>query len=72
MTIITRKSILSGKLHSLDLPGVTEDDIRAWRASGKLIQDTFPALTKQQREFILTGITEAEWLAEFGESDEHD
>jgi len=33
-----------------------------WR-EGKLIQDAFPQLTKDQREILMTGFTPAEWEA---------
>jgi len=33
-----------------------------WR-EGKLIQDAFPQLTKDQREILMTGYTPAEWEA---------
>ena len=33
-----------------------------WKA-GKLIQDAFPELTKDQREILQTGFTPAEWEA---------
>jgi hypothetical protein len=33
-----------------------------WR-EGKLIQDAFPQLTKDQREILMTGFTPAEWDA---------
>ena len=33
-----------------------------WR-EGKMIQDAFPQLTKDQREILMTGFTPAEWEA---------
>jgi hypothetical protein len=35
-----------------------------------LIQDAFPTLTADEREFILTGITSEEWDEIFPEEDE--
>lgn len=35
--------------------------------TGMLIQDAFPMLTPEQREFIKTGITPEEWDAAFGD-----
>lgn len=32
-----------------------------WQMNGELIQNAFPELTPDQREFIMTGITPAEW-----------
>jgi len=40
-----------------------------WKA-GKLIQDAFPELTKDQREILQTGFTPAEWDAMPGWSDD--
>jgi hypothetical protein len=58
---ITRKSLISGKLHTLDLP-VTEAQLRAY-ADGALLQDAFPDLAAPLREFIKTGVTPEEWEA---------
>jgi hypothetical protein len=37
----------------------------AWKA-GMYIQDAFPMLNANQREFVKTGITPAEWEKMFG------
>jgi hypothetical protein len=66
--IITRKSPVTGVTHSLDLP-VTEQQIQAWQ-EGQLIQNAFPDLSPGDREFIKTGITNAEWNDMFGMSEE--
>ncbi len=66
---ITRKSPLSGRTHTVDIPTSTSA-IAAWK-EGMLAQDAFPTLNSDQREFIMTGITAAEWDTYFpGESDE--
>ena len=57
--LIERKSILSGKVRTLDIP-VTEEQLELWR-SGVLIQNAMPNLSADEREFIMTGITEEEW-----------
>jgi hypothetical protein len=57
--LITRTSLLTGLVHTQDLP-VTEADLARWQA-GALIQVVFPALTAAQREFLLTGSTQDEW-----------
>ena len=62
--LITARSVLSGKVSSMDLP-VTQEQIWAWRA-GELIQNVFPDLTADQREFLMTGITPDEWENAFG------
>lgn len=64
---ITRKSMLSGKVHTFDLD-VTKEQLRAF-ANGVLVQDAFPHLNSDEREFLLTGITADEWVATFGGDD---
>ena len=64
---ITRVSIISGKLHMKDLP-VTEIQMERWKR-GALVQDVFPELTPDQREFILSGITPDEWADTFPRGD---
>lgn len=57
--LITRKSILSGVEHTIDLP-VTQAQIDAWK-NGELIQNAMPQLSKDEREFVKNGITVEEW-----------
>ena len=56
---ITRTSMVSGIERTLDLP-VTEEQFAAWK-SGTLIQRAMPNLSADEREFIMTGITDEEW-----------
>ena len=65
--IIIRKSMLSGNVSSMDIP-VTEGQLAEWQA-GALIQNAMPNLSADEREFILTGITPAEWDLEYAEED---
>jgi hypothetical protein len=58
--IIKRKSIISGKLRMRDIP-VNPDDMIAWEAGLGNIQDLMPYLNDNDREFILSGITQGEW-----------
>jgi len=68
-TLIENISQLTGKLTSMllgiDLPDFVHD-FEAWQ-SGALIQDAFPELSADAREFIKTGISPTEWEAMFGE-----
>ena len=57
---ITKISPFSGKEHTMDLP-ITQEEIDEWRG-GKLIQRVWPNLTPGQREFLMTGITDEEWV----------
>jgi hypothetical protein len=62
-----RISKLTGKSHMRDT-AATEEQLTAWE-DGVLIQDAFPDLSDDDREFIMTGITPEEWDAAFGEED---
>lgn len=56
--LITRTSIFSRLTRTLDLP-VTEDQVLA-HENGALLQDAFPNLTAEEREFCKTGMTAEE------------
>jgi hypothetical protein len=63
MIQVTKTSELTGKKHTLELPLTpeqAEDGLYKLR-EGIHIQDAFPMLDADQREFILTGITAEEW-----------
>lgn len=57
--LITRRSQLTGKIHSRDIP-CTDDQLADWQ-SGTLIQHAMPNLSPEEREFIITGILPEEW-----------
>jgi hypothetical protein len=61
---ITRKSAITGIERSMELP-VSEEQIKNW-SNGMLAQNAFPHLTSDEREFIITGITQEEWEQAFG------
>lgn len=67
-TVVERRSVLSGKVHDMIIP-LTPDDydecMFEWR-NGRLLQDAFPTLTAEEREFIKTGITPDEWNSLLG------
>jgi hypothetical protein len=56
---ITRQSPISGEIRTFDLD-ITEEEILNYQ-NGALIQDAFPRLNADEREFIKTGITGEEW-----------
>jgi hypothetical protein len=66
--IFERMSPVSGNLNRMTLSATAEQ----WDAydKGELIQRALPHLTADQREFIMTGITGAEWDEEFKEDEE--
>ena len=66
--LLTKKSQLTGITRTLDIP-VTEAQIASWM-NGALIQNAMPNLDANQREFIMTGITQEEWDTIFKEEEE--
>jgi len=60
---ITRISPITGVVHTLDLP-VTEEQLIEYQ-QGALLQNAFPHLSAGDREFIKSGITDAEWQSLF-------
>jgi hypothetical protein len=65
---ITNISQLSGKEHTMELD-VTIEQLERFenrRENGEYVQTIFPNLTKEEREFLLTGITPIEWNEMFG------
>ena len=63
MVKFTKVSSLSGKEHTREI-GIDEQEFnKAYLqfTSGVLIQDAFPTLNSDDREFILSGITPEEW-----------
>lgn len=61
---VTRKSLHSGQINTLEIP-CTEEQMERFIRREDLVQNIFPDLTKEQREFIMTGITAEEWLEIF-------
>ena len=57
--------MFTGKEHTMDLD-VTEEQLRSYYEGGLLIQNAFPHLSADEREFIKTGVTPEEWEAIFG------
>ena len=64
---ITRTSMYSGITRSR-LLDITEEQLAAYR-DGVLIQNAFPHLSDEDREFFLTGITPNEWAEMFSEEE---
>jgi hypothetical protein len=57
--IVTKKNIFTGIERSLDLD-VTQEQLNRWE-NGELIQNVFPHLSIDEREFLMTGIIGEEW-----------
>ena len=56
---VRKKSQLTGIIHEMEIP-VTEEQLILWN-NGGLIQNVMPALSENEREFLITGITKEEW-----------
>jgi len=66
--LVTKKSTLTGKVHTMDLDITQEqlDRFEKRKDTGEYVQTIFPNLPKEHREFILSGITPSEWESIFG------
>lgn len=62
---ITKRSPFSGKEHTRDILGVTQERLDRWHG-GEMIQNVFPELSADDREFMMTGITPEEWEESIG------
>jgi hypothetical protein len=65
---ITRTSMVSGVTRTIELD-VTQDQLDKYEA-GALLQNAFPNLSPDKREFLKTGITDEEWQALFGNDED--
>jgi len=59
--------MLSGETNSMELD-ITMEQLHAYHGEGALLQDAFPNLNADEREFIKSGITPQEWSDTFEES----
>ncbi len=69
MIEVIRKSPLTGNVNKMYLD-ISHEQIAEWNAPAekrRLIQDIFPNLNDDEREFIMTGYTPADWRALHGE-----
>lgn len=65
---VRAKSVYSGEYNEMEIP-ITKEQFEDWK-KGNLIQNAFPQLTADQREFLLTGITPEEWRQMFPAKEE--
>lgn len=66
---VTRTSSFSGITRTLDLDVTPEGMDEFESGSGRHVQDIFPFLSADDREFLMTGITAEEWEKTFGEEE---
>ena len=64
--LITKTSKCSGKIHTMDIP-ITPEQYSSFQSNNRVIQQIFPTLSANEREFLLTGSTQEEWDEMFGE-----
>lgn len=68
MIEVARISPLTGNVNKMHLD-ITQEQVEEWNKPGKerrLIQDIFPNLNEDEREFIMTGYTPADWRNLYG------
>ena len=65
--LVTVQNMFNGELNQMDLP-VTVEQLETHQRGG-LVQNIFPNLTTEQREFLITGLTPEKWDAIFGEEE---
>lgn len=63
--VYTGPCVVTGKPVTVKLPA---EGLFAYR-SGKFIQDAFPTLNKDEREFLISGMSKEAWDATFSEED---
>ena len=62
--LVTRRSPFSQVENTMKLD-VTPEQLTSYKQGNELIQNVFPNLSAEHREFIKTGITPEEWEASF-------
>ena len=70
MVEVVRTSPLTGNVNKMYLD-ITQEQIAEWNAPAqerRLIQDIFPNLNEDEREFIMTGYTIQDWKTIYGEN----
>ena len=72
MIQVTRQSAITRKMNTMELP-ITQEHLDNYdTVGGLLVQDVFPNLSKEEREFLISGITPQEWEETFGEEGDED
>jgi hypothetical protein len=69
---IVRQSQLSGSINVMEID-ITEEQLERVenrRINGELIQNIVPNLSKEDREFLISGITPEEWELAFADMTE--
>lgn len=67
--LITKTSMYSGIEHTIDIP-ITKEEYENFINGSIHVQNAFPNLTPDEREFLMTGITREEWNEIFYDDEE--
>jgi len=62
--VLKKKSVLTGRTNSMYIDITTEQYLR-YKKGEELIQNVFPNMSLDQREFIISGILPNEWASMF-------
>jgi len=63
--LITRTSPITGRQNTLDLD-ISTDSLLKWQSGLLLVQEAFPVLTADEREFLISGCTKEDWETLYG------
>jgi hypothetical protein len=69
---VTRSSLFTQRRNTMTLPVLKplfDESFRSWQ-DGRNIQDCFPTLTADEREFLISGATPEEWSDTFPPEEE--
>lgn len=67
MIKVTRQSVLTKQMNTMELP-IPQEHLDIYDTVGDiLVQDAFPNLNAEQREFLISGITPQEWNKYIGD-----
>jgi len=60
---VQRTSNITGKLNMMNISGATIESLELYLSGedSRMVQDAFPLLSAEEREFLKTGITPEEW-----------
>lgn len=67
MIQVTRQSVLTRKMNTMELPILQEHLDIYDKIGGFNVQDIFPQLDSEQREFLINGVTPQEWNKYIGD-----
>jgi hypothetical protein len=62
--LVIRYSMVTGKFNKVTLK-LTKEQYDLWQVKRRLIQDVMPHLDKEEREFLMTGLTPEDWSKAF-------